>query len=351
MFKSIIAALAALLLLLLVAVLGAAYFYNNMLEPVEPEATEEYSLVDIPPGASTEFIAAILYDQGLIQNELAFRFYVRHHDLAQDFMAGQYHLSPSMDVEEIISRIQLGEVYAETAWFTIPEGYTVEQIADRLEQKALVEKDQFLKIASDPPSTITEDFPFLKEIQNPDIDYLLEGYFYPETYEVYTDAGAEDIVRLMLNQMDKTITDRYKEQMSERDLTLHEVLTHASLVEREARVDHERAPIAGVIFNRLEIGQRLEIDATIQYVLDETKEFLTYDDLEVSSPYNTYRNDGLPPGPIAAPGEPSIKAVLYPEDNEYFYYNYKYDNSGEHYFSKTYEEHMNNVRRAEENLD
>ena len=139
-------------------------------------------------------------------------------------------------------------------------------------------------------------------------------------------------------------------RVAEMDRSLHEILTMASIVEREARVDHERPLIAGVFYNRLQIGQRLESCATIQYILGEYKEFLSYQDLEIPSPYNTYQHAGLPPGPIAAAGESSINAALYPEQSDYYYFNYKYDGSGEHFFSKTLQEHNQNVSRAEANL-
>lgn len=342
-----------LIILVLVAAgaAGSYYYYNQMLEPAAPEAVNDYQVVDIPPGANTGFIAATLYDEGLIQNELVFRIYVHRHDLAQDFIAGQYNLSPSMTVEEIVVKIQAGDVYAETIWFTIPEGYMIKDMAVRLDEEGLVEENRFLDIAAEPPAEMVAEVPFLEEIDGTDIDYLLEGYLFPDTYEIYTDAGAEDIVMLMLRRTDRIINDEYRQRMEELGLSLHEVMTLASLIEKEARVDHERALISGVIYNRLEEGQLLQIDATIQYILGETKEFLTYDDLEVESPYNTYQNEGLPPGPIAAFGEASIRAALYPEETEYYFYNYKYDDSGEHYFSRTYEEHLENVRRAEENLD
>ncbi len=351
MFRRIITVFVVLLVLALIAAAGLSYFYNSMMDPVDPAAGEEEIIVDIPPGSNVEIVASILYDHGLIQNELVFRFYVRRHGLDQGFIAGQYSLSPAMDAEQIAEKIQAGEVYSETVWFTIPEGYTLKQIADRLEEKGLVDSEQFLDFAADPPAAIKEKYPFLQEIESSEIDYLLEGYLFPDTYEVYADAGVQEIAEIMLRRTAHVIEGKNGARIGEQEYSLHEILTIASMVEREARVDHERRRIAGVIYNRLDIGQRLQIDATIQYILGETKEFLTYDDLEVESPYNTYLNDGLPPGPIAAPGKPSIEGAFYPEDTDYFYYNYKYDDTGEHYFSHTYQEHRENVRRARENRE
>ncbi len=351
MLRSLVIILVVLIIIGLAAVGVLNYFYLSMLEPVDPAASEDYVLVEIPSGAGSEVIADILEREGLIQNSVAFRYYVRSNNLGHTFMAGTYQLNPAMDVEEIVNKLQSGDVYAETTWFTVPEGYTLKQMADRLEEEGLIDSTKFLELADDPTDNILDTFTELRRIEEPEIEYLLEGYLYPDTYEIYTTADEEEIIKLMLGRMNRIIDEESKNRADQLGLTIHEVLTIASLIEREAAVAHERDRISGVIHNRLEIGQMLQIDATIQYILGETKEFLTYADLEIPSPYNTYQYHGLPPGPIAAPGQPSIEAALYPEDTEYFYYNYKYDDTGEHYFSETYEEHLENVRRAEENLD
>lgn len=350
MAKRFFIVMTLLIILILVAAAAASYLYNDMLKPVDPAAVEDYKLVEIPSGANTEDIANILEQENLIQNQLIFRIFTRRYNLGQGFIAGKYTLSPAMSLSEIVFKIQSGDVYTETAWFTIPEGYTVEQIAARLANEGLADKEKVLGLARNPSEKILENFPFLMEIDDPNINYLLEGYLFPDTYEVYSDAGEEEIIILMIRRLDNLINESSIIRASELGLTLHEILTIASMVEREAVVDHERSRIAGVIYNRLAIGQLLQIDATIQYILGETKEFLTFEDLKIASPYNTYQNAGLPPGPIAAPGELSIEAALYPEETDYFFYNFKYDGTGEHFFSYTYEEHLRNVTRAEENI-
>jgi len=351
MLRSLVIILVVLIIIGLTAVAAVNYFYLSLLEPVDPTLVEEYVIVEIPSGAGTEAIAEILEREGLIQNTIAFRYYVRSNNLGHTFMAGTYQLSPAMDVEQIANKLQSGDIYSETTWFTIPEGYTIEQMADRLEDEGLVDGTKFLGLAGNPTESILDAFPELRSVDDSEVDYLLEGYLYPDTYEIYINTTEEEIIKLMLTRMNRVIDEESKTRAEQLDLNIHEVLAIASLIEREAAVAHERDRISGVIHNRLEIGQLLQIDATIQYILGETKEFLTYADLEIPSPYNTYKYPGLPPGPIAAPGQPSIEAALYPEDTDYFYYNYKYDDTGEHFFSKTYEEHLENVRRAEENLD
>jgi UPF0755 protein len=350
MFKRLLVVFLVLIILALAAFVTLSNFYNAQLQPVDPGASEDFRLVEIPAGANAAIIGEILYREGLIRNQEVFQFFVRRHALGHRFIAGTYKLSPSLSLEQIVNKINDGDVYSETIWFTIPEGFTVKEIAARLEENDLVEQNSFLEFAGRPPERILENFSFLKEFNNSQIEYVLEGYLFPDTYEVYPGVGEEELAAMMLRRLDQVVTPEVEQRISELNTSLHEILTIAAMVEREGRVDHERPLIAGVIYNRLEIGMRLQIDATIQYALGETKEFLTFRDLEIESPYNTYLHDGLPPGPIAAPGEASIMAALYPEASDYFYYNYKYDGSGEHYFSRTLQEHIENVARAEANL-
>ncbi|MDY6826385.1 MAG: endolytic transglycosylase MltG [Bacillota bacterium] len=352
MLKRILIILALLFIVAMAAVYALNSYYQQMLQPVDTAAEDEYKVIEIPSGAGTESIASILYEERLIQNELAFRFYARRNELDRGFIAGQYKLSPAMRLAEIAALIQKGEVYHETIWFTIPEGFKIEEIAARLTEENLVEEEEFLSLARNPSENILSRFPYLREIDSTEVEYMLEGYLFPDTYEITGEFNEEEIIVLMMQRLDQIISSPdFVAALEEREYSLHEILTLASIVEREGRVDHERALIAGVFYNRLRIGQPLESCATVQYVLGETKEFLTTADTMIPSPYNTYLHAGLPPGPIAAPGETSIRAALFPEESDYFYFNYKYDDTGEHYFSRTLQEHNENVRKAEQNLD
>ncbi|MNZ86552.1 putative aminodeoxychorismate lyase [compost metagenome] len=183
----------------------------------------------------------------------------------------------------------------------------------------------------------------------PDNDQLhqrLEGYLFPETYEMKKESTEEDIIKRMLMELDRKLAELPEDWqlvMEEKNLSLHELLTIASLVEREVVVDEERALVAGVIYNRMKDGMMLQIDATVQYSLDKPKERLYEKDLQVDSPYNTYKVEGLPPGPIASPSIASIQAALYPEDSDYLFYVTKKDGSQSHLFAKTYKEHLKNI--------
>ncbi|MNI43023.1 putative aminodeoxychorismate lyase [compost metagenome] len=174
---------------------------------------------------------------------------------------------------------------------------------------------------------------------------------FPETYELVKESTPEQVVEAMLEQLEKKLDSAggWQAKLKERGLSLHELLTVASLVEREVVVDSERPVVAGVIYNRLDKGQKLEIDATVQYLLDKQKERLYEKDLKVDSPYNTYRNEGLPPGPISSPGLASIQAALVPEASDYYFYVTKKDGSQGHLFAKTYKEHLANIKKSQQN--
>ncbi len=350
MLKRILIVLLVLAILALAAYAVGHSYYNQQLQPLNPHAVDDYHLIEIPPGADAAAISELLHSEGLIRNQQIFQLYARLQGLGHRFIAGTYKLSPSLSLVQIAEKLASGDVYTDTIWFTIPEGFTVKEIALRLEEKGLVESSAFLDFARRPSAGILESFPFLQEVTDPQIEYRLEGYLFPDTYEVSSESSVEEIVALMLRRLEQIVTAADQQRIAELNSNLHEILTIAAMVEREARVAHERPLIAGVIYNRLEIGMLLQIDATIQYALGETKEFLTFKDLEIESPFNTYRYTGLPPGPIAAPGAASIAAALYPEASDYFFYNYKYDSSGEHFFSHTLKEHLANVARAEANL-
>lgn len=347
--KRVVIVSGSLLALLLFALFGLMFTVNALLLPVDANASDQTVLVEIPSGANTAQIASILKEAGIIHNSLLFRFYTRWYGLDERFIAGRYQLNPAMSLEGVAALIVSGEVYRETNWFTIPEGFTAEQIAARLSEQGLVDEALFLELASRPSATIAAGFAFLQEIDSDQVKYLLEGYLFPDTYEIPAGATEEEIVFLMLKQMDTVFTDQYKQRAQELGMSMHQVLTLASIIEREGRVEQERPLIAGVFHNRLAMNHPLESCATIQYILGEVKPVLLYEDLRIPSPYNTYQNPGLPPGPIAAPGAASIHAALYPEETDYFFFVYKEDSSGEHYFSRTLSEHEAYARRARQN--
>ncbi len=330
--------LLVLLLIITIPVLGYCSLRNQLM-PVDPAGSGKVT-IEIPKNSSTAEMAALLKKEGLIHSEIAFRFYARYNSVDGKLKPGVYSLHKGMSVEEIIQEMLKGPV--EIIKITVPEGYTVAQIAELVEKKGIAGREEFLALADR-----KWDYPFLENIS---VEHnKLEGYLYPDTYHLGPGTPPEKLVQMMLERFNQVIKEHnYRELVQNRGLTLHEAVTIASMVEREAKVAEERARIAGVIYNRLEKGMPLQIDATIQYVLDKPREILLYKDLEVKSPYNTYRNTGLPPGPIANPGWPSLEAVIKPEKHEYLYYVAKPD--GSHAFSRTLQEHNMNIRKYQKSL-
>lgn len=335
-------------IILIIVIAGAAgglYVYNGM-QPVK--ASEQPVKFTIEPGTGTNGIAEILEDQGLVKNSFLFLSYLKWKSEGSRFQAGVYELNPGATYEEIIAKLNSGDVVkAEMIRFTIPEGFTVTQMADKLAEQGIANKEVFLDLAKQATGLSNA---LLADLSNSDqLTFKLEGYLFPETYELKKGSTETDIVQRMFEETSKRLDEipDFREKLAQRGMSLNELMTVASLVEREVVADNERALVAGVIYNRLAEGMKLEIDATVQYLLGKPKERLMNSDLRsVDSPYNTYLYEGLPPGPIAAPSLKSIEAALEPESSEYLFYVTKKDGSGEHLFAKTYNEHLKNIKKS-----
>lgn len=336
-------------ILILILILGAAaggwYVYSGM-QPVD--SSEQNVRITIEPGTGSNAIADILEENGLIKNSFFFVSYLKWKSEGSRFQAGVYDLMPGATYDEIIAKLNAGDIVkAEMIRFTIPEGYTVLQMAERLAEEGLVDQETFIELAKAGDGL---NSPLLSDIQAQDaLKYVLEGYLFPETYELKKGSTEADIVNRMLEETNKRLEgiEDFEAKLSAKGLSLNELMTIASLIEREVVADSERRMVAGVIYNRLAKDMKLEIDATVQYLLDKPKERLLNSDLRsVDSPYNTYLYAGLPPGPIAAPSLSSIEAALDPEASEYLFYVTKKDGSGEHLFAKTYKEHLKNIETS-----
>ncbi|MCL1895715.1 MAG: endolytic transglycosylase MltG [Clostridiales bacterium] len=314
---------------------GLNFAYDRSVEPIEPGNTEEIT-IEIPEGASTSIIASILKENGLIRNESFFRFHCKQKEYDGQFKQGIYTLTRSMSADEIAEELIKGTMVAETRRFTIPEGYNITQIARVLSDQGIVSELEFYNEVRDGDF----DYAFLEGC--PPGDERLEGFLYPETYEIYTDATAHDVVSKMLAQFDALFKDEYYAQAASMGLSVREIVTMGSIIERESIAAEERPVMAGVFYNRIEQETPLESCATIQYILGEAKEFLTIEDTQIESPYNTYLYAGLPPGPICNPRMASIDAALYPDDNDYIYFVLSADLDGTHRFSSDYNEFLRN---------
>lgn len=327
--------LISILVILVVLTISIIIYYTKAIAPINAEKPEEVSL-EIPEGSSSSQIAKLLKDNNLIRSELVFRLVLKKNKVENLLKAGYYTLNTGMDVNEIIGELTKGGKNKNVVTFTIPEGYELEMIAEKLSKEGLVDKERFLELTSD-KKYFEDKFPFLSELK---AGQSLEGYLFPSTYEVYLGASEEDIIEKMLTQFQRVFEEKVKGHMDNVALSFNEVVTLASIIEREAKIDEERPLISAVFHNRLKIGMPLQSCATVQYILGERKEVLTEADTRIESDYNTYIHKGLPPGPIASPGEKSLIAAVKPENVDYLFFRTKEDGTGGHVFSTTYEEHL-----------
>jgi UPF0755 protein len=323
--------IAALIIALPVAaVFAGRAWYAASLRPVQPDtAGRGGENFKVEEKATAGEIGRDLHDAGLIRSARAFAIYCRLSGVSSRLHSGMYRFSPAMTVPEIATALAEGKISA--IRLTIPEGWTIRQIAEHLERLHFCKAADFIAAAR--PYAVKGKVSF----RPPAVD-TLEGYLFPATYVFNFGLPLEDAVTQMAREFDTEFLSRNLDEVKRSGLTLQQIVTLASLVEREARLDEERPIIAGVLMNRLRTGMKLQCDATVQYALPEHKSRLTYDDLKVQSPYNTYLHKGLPPGPIANPGLASLEAALRPARTPYLYYVAKGD--GGHIFTKTYEEHL-----------
>lgn len=303
--------------------LALIWIAKNMLLPVGGTGT---TFVRIPQGSSARQIAAILAENKVIPSRLGFMLLVRVTGKSANLKTGAYRFSPKMSPSTILSMIARGDVCAR--WITFPEGYTISQMGERLEAQGICSADKFIALATTGGKNFPAKFP------HPD---NLEGYLFPDTYLIPTGVSEATIISQMLDCFDQKVYNKFAGDAASSGMSLGQVITLASLIEREARVEKDRPLVSSVLRNRLGKNMRLECDATVLYALGRHKNRVLYRDLEINSPYNTYRNAGLPPGPIANPGIASVEAALHPVKADYLYYVARKD--GTHIFSRTFDEH------------
>lgn len=276
-------------------------------------------------------IAQQLYQEGYIGSPLSFLVTVELKGLRTKLKAGEYQLKSSLSLMSIIQKMEQGQVVRHRV--TVPEGYNYREITALLTEKGLGIKERYQQLFNDRQ---------LLKAYNLEGE-TLEGYLFPDTYELTRSLSEEEILRKMLTRMQEVLNRDFGSQLKNSRMTLHQVLTLASLVEKETSVPAERPLIAQVFFNRLRTKTPLECDPTVIYALERFNGRLSRRDLQTNSPYNTYRHPGLPPGPVANPGKAAIEAVLNPTPSKFFYFVAKGD--GTHHFSTTKAEHQRAVIR------
>ncbi|MEH7354211.1 endolytic transglycosylase MltG [Neobacillus drentensis] len=339
--RKIVLIISILMLLFIVLIGGGGYFYiQSALKPLD-SSSKKQKTVEIPLGSSVTGIAEKLEANGIIKNAKVFKYYVKLKNEG-GFMAGDYQLSPSMDVPEIVSRLKTGKVLAKASFkITVPEGQQLKEIAAIMAKATNQKEDDVFNKLNDKEfiKTLMAKYPDIltDEIMHSTVKYPLEGYLYPATYPFYKpNPSVEEMVTAMLDKTRNVLSD-YTEESNKKKLSIHQLLTMASLVEEEATEKADRKMIASVFYNRMKKGMPLQTDPTVLYAQGKHKDKVLYEDLEVDSPFNTYKNKGLPPGPIANSGKMSIEAALEPAETDFYYFLATAE--GEVIFTKTLDEH------------
>ncbi|MBQ4342296.1 MAG: endolytic transglycosylase MltG [Erysipelotrichaceae bacterium] len=335
--------LLCLILLAAVCAGGVFLFYHSQLSPVS-ESQEEV-VFEVKSGESLNAVLPRLEESGLIKNSLCAKVYVKLNK-TDSLAAGKFVLTPSMSTEEIIETItDATKLIHDDITITFIEGEWLKHMAEKFESDLGIDADELMTLWNDKDylKSLMGDYPFLtEEIFNEDSRYLLEGYLMPNTYAFAKGSDAQTVTKKLLDQTLK-VYNKYKDEIAQHELSVHELFTLASIVQYEASKIEDMKMIAGVFYNRLDIGMKLQSSVTVCYAIDKEKSD-SWKSCEVNptfdSPYNTYMVQGLPPGPILNPGADAIEAVLAPTESDYYYFMADVYGDGTVYYAETYAQHL-----------
>ena len=329
-FTLILAVIAIVLLVQAISTAGDMLFGSMKDESVK---------ITVSDGMNSRSVAQLLKENGVIKNTLAFEIVSNMKGADKKYHAGEFEIHKGSGYIALINGLTYNSGYT-TANITVPEGSTLAQIADIAAKTGYVGKDEFMAALGE-----DYDYEFLSGIKR---ENKLEGYLFPDTYNISNTMSARDIINLMLKRFGEVYKDEYSERARSLGYSDDEIVTLASVIEAEAASDNDRPLVSGVFHNRLKSKTYpyLESCATVQYILGERKAILSNSDIKIKSPYNTYINKGLPAGPICSPGKAAIEAALYPADTDYMFF--QSDADGKIYYAKTLEEHEQIRRRIQQ---
>ncbi len=321
---------AGIIFFIIIIIITGVIRLSYLMGPVD-QNDNSLNTIKIEKGCSSYEIGEKLYNKNLIMSKNIFHILITITDYDKKLQAGYYEFSPSYSMWEIINRMVEGRIA--TFKVTIPEGYDIDNIIERLANKTNYKEQDFKKVII--ANNMKREYLPADKIK---YKFKLEGFLYPDTYIIPHEYSPKKIIETMLKQFEREWLFKLRFETEELDFNILEIMTIASLIENEAKIDKEKSIISAVIYNRLQKNMYLQIDAGIQYSIDGHKDKLLYKDLKIDSPYNTYLYRGLPPGPICSPGDEAIFAALNPADKDYLFYFALAD--GKHVFTKSYNEHL-----------
>lgn len=323
-----------LIIFIILIVTGVAFgFFVNKALVAPAGNSNEAKIFTIEPGSGNAKIAMNLKEQGLIKYPWLFLGFIQYKNINNKMQTGKYELKDTMTISEIADILSQGKVAENQV--TFPEGFTIDQMAKRLEEQNIVKAADFKKAAK-----VYYPYRFLDDRPKKN---NLEGFLFPDTYNFTLDATADNVVEKMLLNFDEKLTDKMRDDIKKTNMNIYEVVTMASIIEKEVISPEDQKMVAGIFYKRWNSDMPLQSCATLQYILKTNKKVFSVADTQVESPYNTYLNKGLPPGPICNPGISAIEAAIYPTKTDYLFF--LSDKDGKTIFAKTYEEQLANQEK------
>ena len=320
-----------ILFLLVVIIFGYYIFTVNSANSANPEIKN----FTIPAGWGVSKIADALKQEGLIKNSLVFKLYVWQRGIKNQLQGGEYFLAQNLSLKELAEIISHGASATQEKTLTFIEGWNNQQIAQYLLQQGLISRAEEFFAVVQKKAAWWDNYAVLAD-KPANLD--LEGYLFPDTYRVFSGASVTDIVKKMLANLEIKLTPEMRQAIADQNRSIHEILTLASILEKEVNSDQDRKKVADIFYKRLKAGMPLQADSTVNYATGKSVSRASAKDLEIDSPYNTYKYPGLPPGPISAPSLSAIEAAVYPASNPYWYFLTTPD--GQVIYSVTHEEHV-----------
>ena len=327
------------LIIVIVVVGGCFYYWQGVSTPISQD--ESALSFTITPGEGVDKIVDNLFDAGLIKSQNIFKIYIWQKDLSTSLQAGTYLLNTRMSIVDVAQRLSTGQTEDQEITIKIIEGWTIKNIDEYLSNLNIISARKFSALANQKISEWPFDFPIPEILGTVPASQSLEGYLFPDTYRIFKDATVSNIVEKMLSNFSGRLAEEMIAEIKKQNKTIHEIITMASIIEREVSKDQDREIVSGILNKRLDMGMRLEVDSSINYITGKNDPAAEYKDLEIDSPYNTYKYYGLPPAPICNPGLASIRAAINPMNSDYLFYLNRQDTK-ETIFSRTYEEHLSN---------